>query len=179
MFEINKLFSSYARITLLLSFNVVYPMQMKLTIFLILISSLIIGCIEKQPIQDSQKISDTYENIDYNINNKCSIQFWMSDQGSACNGYVKGINGKYVNWSGMISNIKDGVVYVQLSSNPSNQKKVSLNEVEKTTFRNLEIGQRIIFQGKINLNCINVNCFNEWIQQSKEIDLHDVRIQLE
>lgn len=137
---------------------------MKAKIVLILvISSLIIGCIDSpKSISSNNEISETITSIsDKLLGSSCSSpNGYDAPQMTTeqCDYWVENsINDKYVRWSGTVSNVKDGIVYVSVNykmPNGLNRDRstiVALYDISKTEVLNINNKDNIQFSGKINI----------------------------
>ncbi len=130
-------------------------------ILLLIISSLIVGCIDiPKSISSNDIISETVSSItdkligDYGETlTKEQADYWVENS----------INNKYVRWSGTVSDVRDGVVYVSIAYKfPSgssggvktyvdNGANVKLYDIRKDEILKINKNDNIKFTGKINI----------------------------
>jgi hypothetical protein len=125
---------------------------MKIKIVLILlIFSLIIGCIEK-PIESKNIIPETYEDITNKFKNECGNTLTTAQ----CDDWVENhINGNYVRWNGEVKDVRNEIVYVRIIDGKSFDAfrpfGIGLHDINKEELMKLKPKENIRFTGKINI----------------------------
>lgn len=133
-------------------------------VLLIVISSLIIGCVENQTFLPNQTVSSkniipgTLSDINNRISN-CGTTI-------QCDNLIENhINGNYVRWDGSVSDARDNILVVSVASIPLGNKwngekyittyypdvRVNLYGLSKEDLLKFKIGDNIEFIGKINI----------------------------
>ena len=166
-------------------------------ILMLVISSLIIGCVEKQSISPnsiSSKniIPDTFDEIATKFE-ECGTTMTTAQ----CDYWVENhINGNYVRWNGVVSDVRGDVIIVKVEwknmlggyctkETPCTQyKSITLHDVNKEELLELKPNENIRFIGKINkfmvLDLWVKNKHHEsWVNDvmGSNIDLYDVNIE--
>lgn len=90
-------------------------------------------------LQDEQFISETFDDIHEKYNNECNKMTQYQ-----CKEWIKSYNGKYINWSGIINDVTNEVIYTKL-----NDKIIILHDISKKELIKFNKGDKISFTGKI------------------------------
>lgn len=171
---------------------------MKAKIVLILvISSLIIGCVDTpKSISSNNEISETVSSITDKLIGDCGSRNTLTTE--QCDYWVENnINNKYVSWSGIVSDVRDGVVYVNVDYKfPSGSNGrvntyadasaiIALHDINKDKLININKNNNIQFTGKINIKkdyYMLPGYYNSWIAMTSiggimgHVDLYDSKI---
>ncbi|CAG1007057.1 MAG: hypothetical protein OIN86_16360 [Candidatus Methanoperedens sp.] len=171
---------------------------MKAKIVLILvISSLIIGCVDTpKSISSNNEISETVSSITDKLIGDCGSRNTLTTE--QCDYWVKNnINNKYVSWSGIVSDVRDGVVYVNVDYKfPSGSNGrvntyadasaiIALHDINIDKLINTNKNNNIQFTGKINIKkdyYMLPGYYNSWIAMTSNggimghVDLYDSKI---
>lgn len=160
-------------------------------ILLLVISSLIIGCIEKQSvspnsISSKNIIPETFDDIATKFR-ECGKTMTTAQ----CDDWIENhINGNYVRWNGVVSDVKGDVIIVKVPYSffggvcapCTEHKSITLHDVNKEELLKLKPDENIRFTGKINkFKLANLMVTNRhyasWVGVVGSIDLYDVNIE--
>ncbi|MFZ3383105.1 MAG: hypothetical protein WA144_04190 [Candidatus Methanoperedens sp.] len=154
-------------------------------ILMLVISSLIIGCIDApKSISSNNEIPDTISSITEKLLGDCNGKLTTQQ----CDYWVENsINNKYVRWSGTVSDVKDGVVYVNVNFEGkfSGVATVALYDIPNEKLMDINIGSNIQFTGKINIKkdySMIPGYSNSWILMTSDggilghVDLYNSKI---
>lgn len=162
-------------------------------ILLLVISSLIIGCIEKQSVSSKNVIPETFDDIATKFE-ECGKTMTTAQ----CDDWIQNhINGNYVRWNGVVSDVRGDVIIVKVEwkdmrggyctkETPCIDKKsIILHDVIKEELLKLKPNENIRFTGKINEFIVLNNLWvknkhrESWVNDvtGSHIDLYDVNIE--
>ena len=131
-------------------------------ILMLVISSLIIGCVEKQSVSSNSTAS---KNIIPETFNEIATKFTecgTSMTTAQCDYYIENhINGNYVRWNGVVSDVRGDVIIVKeewnyLGGYCTKEKpctlyrSITLHDVNKEELMKLKPNENIRFTGKID-----------------------------
>lgn len=163
-------------------------MKSKIILILLVISSLIIGCVDApKSISSNIEISETLSEIADKVMGDCVSGIGGTLTTEQCDYWVENnINNKYVNWSGTVSDVRDNIVFVFVDyKNPSGivgtrtysdiSATVELHDIKKDELININKNNKIQFVGKINIKRFE-NMFGTGMYSLSYIKLYDVKI---
>lgn len=163
-------------------------------IILLVISSLIIGCVENQsPFSKTTGTKNIINFTAIDITKKLIIECGSTLTTNQCDDWVENqLNNKYVNWSGTVSDVKGDLVYVQYQPKDliidktryGSSLDIVLHDIDKNKLMQLQRGQSIRYIGMIKPEKIEGlfngdKSYKNWWKdktESGELNLYDSEI---